>query len=922
MKFPAKSEFKKIEILTGVLLALLVGTAMLHLNFRLGKGAVRASYSWLFDLSRPLRPELTQSELFIIYMDEKSYIDLGQPFNLPWDRKLHASLLDHLTRDGARAVLFDILFTDPGPSPEADDALARALKRNGRTILAADYSPARQSAGQEVALSWTLTPPLPLFAEAAAAWGLAQLTPDEDFIIREHYHGPRDQEYPGMAWAAANVLGLETARNPENRFLERWINYYGPPATIPHISYSHAREMPAGFFKDKIVMIGVRPIAGTYLQRRDELRSPYFVWNESFLFAPAVEVQATVLLNLVRHDWLRRTSPASEFALLALVALLSGVMFSALRPLPGLAAAGAAIFVITLSSVLLFVYGRVWFPWIVIALGQIPITLLWCALFKSVEWYFQKRNFELEGKHARLRIREQAELLDKAHDAIIVGNLNDEIIFWNRGAERLYGWPAAESIGKNINALLHKNPISLLAEAKGSVVRQGEWAGELVQVTRDNKDVTVDSRWSLVRDERGEPTSILVINTDVTQKVLLEGQLLRTQRMESIGTLAGGIAHDLNNLLTPIMMCTQLLELKNSDPDSENLLKSILNSSCRARDLVKQVLTFARGHEGEHSVLQLNHLVKEMEKLMRETFPKSIKVSSQISTDISPVSGDATQLHQILLNLCVNARDAMPEGGEILIATEDCTLTEVEARLLWNGKAGDFVRLYVSDTGTGIPAEIIEKIFEPFFTTKEVGKGTGLGLSTVLSIVKSHHGFLDIKSVVGQGTTFSVYLPATRLAVSAGAAAQAELPRASGELILVVDDELAIREATSQLLTHHGYQVVTAPSGIDAIDLLTQRRDMVALALVDIAMPGLDGVTTIRSLRNVKPGLPCVAMSGLIASETNRDRLAKMEVTCLAKPFTTDRLLRILAKELAAHTEPAPDPETWESPAVAPVSCA
>lgn len=906
MKFPLRDRTSLLEALSGTLLGLLVGLLLLHSNFRLAKATVRSSYNWLFDLSRFLRPKFSAPEMLIIYMDEKSYGDLKQPFNAPWDRALHAQLLDRLSADRPKVVIFDILFTDPGPSPEADQKLADALRKSGRTVLAADYSHARQTSDSQVAKTWTLTPPFRLFETNAAAWGLAQLEPEEDFMIREHYHGPPDQSFPSMTWAAARLLGMGFTEQPEARSRERWINYYGPPTTIPHISYSHALEMPPGYYRNKLIFIGARPIASTFIERRDELRNPYFVWNENFVFSPAVEVQATVLLNLMRGDWLRRLPPAWESVIILCSALLCGISFAHLRPLPAAGAAASGIAIVALAAITLFARAQLWFPWMVTVLGQIPAALLWSSLWKSIDWYVQKKKFVQEGNYARLRIREQAGLLDKARDAIVVQDMLERVIFWNKGAERLYGWTSQECLGKNFNELLSKSPSEKLAEVRNSLEATGEWAGGLVHVTKDKKSLNVESSWSLVRDDHGQPASILVINTDVTEKQLLEAQLLRTQRMESIGTLAGGIAHDLNNVLAPIMMCAQLLEMKKLEPDSAKLLKNILISVDRARDLVKQVLSFARGHHGEHTPLQLNHLVKEMEKMMSETFPKSITVSHRVSPNLHPVQGDATQLHQVVLNLCVNARDAMDGQGAIAIQTTNVTLTEAEAQRIWNGKPGEYVSLSVSDSGTGIPREILDKIFEPFFTTKEAGKGTGLGLSTVLSIVKSHHGFLNIQTEVGKGSTFTVYLPAAIGAVSGAADARAkELPRGKGELILVVDDEAMIRELAQKLLTLHGYRVITALNGTEAVKVLTRQPSEVSLALVDMSMPGLDGAGTIQSLREIVPSLPCIAISGILANDKAKERLAKLEVVCLTKPFSTERLLKAMREKLLSGSPTA-----------------
>ena len=350
-------------------------------------------------------------------------------------------------------------------------------------------------------------------------------------------------------------------------------------------------------------------------------------------------------------------------------------------------------------------------------------------------------------------------LLDKARDAIAVRDVEHRLTYWNKGAQRLYGWTAEEAIGKNADRLVYKEESSMLIEAKKSVIEEGEWIGELHQVTKDGKEIIVESRWTLMHDSEGKPKSILVINTDITEKKKFESQLLRAQRIESIGTLAGGIAHDLNNVLTPIVLSLQMLKQKFKDEQSQRLLTILENNSQRGANLIKQVLSFARGVEGERNPLAAKHVIREIEKVLKETFPRSIEIRTDIQKDLFTISGDATQLHQVIMNLCVNARDAMPNGGILSITASNFFIDKNYAQMHTDAKVGSYIVIAVSDTGTGIPPKIMDRVFEPFFTTKEHGKGTGLGLSTALAVVKSHGGFINIYSEVGKGTTFSVYLP-------------------------------------------------------------------------------------------------------------------------------------------------------------------
>src|SRR5678815_5297430 len=363
-----------------------------------------------------------------------------------------------------------------------------------------------------------------------------------------------------------------------------------------------------------------------------------------------------------------------------------------------------------------------------------------------------------ELKHAEERAREQASLLDLAADAIVVRDLDRRAVYWNHGAERLYGWPAEEALGKSVLDLFGANP-ERFAVAEAELFEHGAWTGEVEHHRRDGPPIVVNSRWTLVRDELQRPKSVLVINTDLTERKQLESQFLRAQRLESIGTLASGIAHDLNNILAPILMSVGFLRKNYAHPETESLLNVIESSAERGAGIVKQVLTFARGVDGDRVKLAPKHVVGELVRIMAQTFPRNIDIQTELPADLWSVSGDATQLHQVLLNLCVNSRDAMPNGGRITISAENVNVDPHLVQLNPGARLGPHVVFRVTDTGLGIPPETLDKIFDPFFTTKEVGKGTGLGLATVLGIVKSHAGFLTVQSETETGTTFAVFIP-------------------------------------------------------------------------------------------------------------------------------------------------------------------
>jgi len=511
--------------------------------------------------------------------------------------------------------------------------------------------------------------------------------------------------------------------------------------------------------------------------------------------------------------------------------------------------------------------------------------------------YVAIRNDITERKRAEERLREQATLLNNAQDAILVRDLEDKVLFWNKSAERIYGWSAEEVIGRDLQDIIYRDSLVQFDDAKRTVLSSGKWEGELRQLTRDGKEIIVESRWTLVRDDRGEPKSVLVINTDVTEKRKIEAQFLRAQRMESIGTLASGIAHDFNNLLSPIMMSIQLLQSKLQDEEGQRLLAMLQASAERGAGLVKQVLSFAKGVEGERITLQPRHLIKEIVKILKDTLPKAIEVGFEASEDLSVVAGDATQLHQVLMNFSVNARDAMPGGGKLSIKVENVFIDDNYARMNLDAKPGRFVLITIADSGVGIAPNIVNRIFEPFFTTKEQGKGTGLGLSTALGIVKSHGGFINVYSEPGRGTQFKIYLPAAETPFTDQADSSASLPVGRGELILVVDDEIAIREITKGTLEAYGYRALTAADGTEAVALYAQNKDDIKVVLTDLMMPYMDGQATIRALQKLNPNVRVIASSGL----AENSRAIEGVKSFLPKPYTAERLLNALAEVIGTR---------------------
>lgn len=503
-----------------------------------------------------------------------------------------------------------------------------------------------------------------------------------------------------------------------------------------------------------------------------------------------------------------------------------------------------------------------------------------------------------DHKRVEMAVRQQAELLDLAQDAIAVEDMNNCVQYWNKSYERLTGWSAAEMAGQSILDML-KPDRDVFRHAGQALLQGGHWSGEFELKTKDGRSILVMSRWTLVRDEQGRPKSVLTINTDITEKKRLESQLLRIQRLEGIGALAGGIAHDLNNILSPVLMIAPLLRETVQDPDSCAMIDTITSCAQRGADIIKQLLTFARGTPGVHIPIPVRHLLHDMEKIIHETFPRNISPRVKISEDLWMPQGDATQLHQSLLNLCVNARDAMPEGGILSLEARNETVDEAFAARTPGSRSGHYVCVSVSDTGTGIAPENLDKIYDPFFTTKEIGKGTGLGLATVLGIVRGHEGFMRVNSRVGHGTTFELYFPASpeiQMAVLADRVVQP--PCGQGELILVVDDEALVRDAIRRILEGQGYSVVIASQGEEGLEVFSRYRAEIRAVITDMMMPVMSGQKMVAALQAMEPRLLVLGMTGL-SERKDVQSLENLHLSALlSKPFTGDELLQVLSTAL------------------------
>ena len=508
-----------------------------------------------------------------------------------------------------------------------------------------------------------------------------------------------------------------------------------------------------------------------------------------------------------------------------------------------------------------------------------------------------------EAVRYRQQIEQQSQMLEQVSDAVSVVDLHGEITYWNQGATRLFGWTAEEALGRNAHELLYRDDPPVLSDMQRETNAHRSWAGEMTKVTRSGNKVIVEHRHTVLRDEAGAAKGYFCIDIDITDRKKRERATNRSQRLESIGTLAGGIAHDLNNVLTPILMGAKLLALPRTPIERQGLLDTMVASAQRAADLVKQVLAFAGGIRGDRSPVRMDQIITETRGLLEHTLPKSIQIETTVDADCPPVLGDATELSQVLMNLSVNARDAMTDGGTLTIVVTSILLNGNASQLNPAALPGRYVLLKVSDTGSGMTPDVLDRIFDPFFTTKEIGKGTGLGLATVQGIVKSSGGFINVYSEPGHGTMFSIYLPAVvPIEATPGVHNEALGELGLGRTVLLVDDEAAILRMTAAVLEGADYRVLTARDGAAAITMFSQHRDEISAVLLDVMMPGLDGLQTLDQLRRIDPDVVVVACSGLRTAQREAEVLERGAKAFLPKPYSEAQLLETLSQVLKSRS--------------------
>jgi len=501
-----------------------------------------------------------------------------------------------------------------------------------------------------------------------------------------------------------------------------------------------------------------------------------------------------------------------------------------------------------------------------------------------------------DKKIAEFSLRRQAEILNSVNDAVIVVDMNDKITYANKAALDLYGWPKSEFVGKLAREILYDQLPSDFEKKRAAVQTSGHWSGEAIQVNRSGKKLTVGARWSAIRNEDGFE-AILKVHTDLS----LVGQFLRAQRMQTIGNIVGGVAHDLNNILTPIMLLCESIQ-GGRDRNNAMAAARISDLTDRASALLRQLLGFARGFEGERLRQNAQSLVEEAVSILKLSLPKEIRLNLEMSREPLEIQCNQIQIHQVLMNLCLNSRDAISDEGAISISVHREEMVYGAKAFVGEARPGSYACISVADSGSGISAQDLERIFEPFYSTKPISQGTGLGLSTCLGIVKSHDGFINVRSELGRGSIFSVYLPLTGGVDLTADRKISNLKKLEYVRILIVDDETEIRTFLTNLLMTQGFDVVSASTGEEAIAALVNAEKPINLVITDMNMPGLSGSDLIRHLTQFQPGLRVIGMSGYEIQPAEFEKADDVVVGFLRKPFRSKEILGEIEKALSINS--------------------
>ncbi len=498
----------------------------------------------------------------------------------------------------------------------------------------------------------------------------------------------------------------------------------------------------------------------------------------------------------------------------------------------------------------------------------------------------RKRREELQ--------RRLAMALEQSAEAVVITDRRGRVEYVNPAHQRITGYTKEEVVG-SLPPLFkeHEMDPGVRLELFRTMAGGATWSGRAAGRRKDGTLCQMDITVSPVRDATGRIVNLVGVGRDITEEVRLQKLLLQAQKMEAIGTLTGGIAHDFNNLLQVILGYSELLLIEKQGVDREYAdLKKICHAAKDGAELVQRLLMFSRKAEPRLVSINLNRQIVQIEKLLRRTIPKMIEIRLDLSSDLPEINADPSQIEQVLMNLVVNARDAMSDAGQLIVTTDIVTLDEEYCRLRVDVKPGAYALLEVSDTGHGMDKETLEHIFEPFFTTKEMGRGTGLGLAMVYGIVKQHNGHVSVYSEVGRGTTFRVYFPAIPGEVEPQVDTSGETPAFGTETVLLVDDEEFIRELGARILSKHGYTVLEAQDGREALDLFKKNRSKISLVILDLIMPGMGGTECLKELLKIDPHANVLIASGHSADASVRETIQVGAKGFVRKPFRVKEILR------------------------------
>ncbi|MBW1981769.1 MAG: response regulator [Deltaproteobacteria bacterium] len=510
-----------------------------------------------------------------------------------------------------------------------------------------------------------------------------------------------------------------------------------------------------------------------------------------------------------------------------------------------------------------------------------------------------------ERKRTEQALRESEEtyrtVLEANPDPVVVYDIEGRVLYFNPAFTRVFGWSLEERLVKKMDLFVPEECWSETKMMIDKVLAGESFSGiETQRFTKEGKIIPVSISGAIYRDKNGEPVGSVINLRDISEQKCLEAQLRQAQKMEAVGTLAGGIAHDFNNLLQAIQGYAELLLLQTkADDKGWRELQEIARAAKRGGDLTKQLLTFSRNMESDRRPLDLNQEIGQVQKLLERTIPKMINIELKLADDLKIVNADPGQIEQVLINLAVNAKDAMPDGGKLTIETRNVVLNEELCRLHSGAESWHYVLLEVTDTGHGMDSETLEHIFEPFFSTKEPGRGTGLGLAMVYGIVKSHQGFISCSSRPNQGTTFRIYLPALEEGKEAPATQSTDSScRAGNETILLVDDEKYIRELGEQILTTFGYEVLLASDGEKALEIYRQNGQGIELVILDLIMPGMGGKQCLQELRQLDPQVRVVISSGYFPDDPSMESFKDSANGFVTKPYDVKQLLAVVRHAL------------------------